>query len=440
MSADSWCADPRPADPWAANPPAAHWSAVDPWAADPAAADPSAAHPSLADPSATDPPATHPSTGVGAVAPPPAGPEEAASPRGAIPVLPPRAAERIAAGEVVERPASVVKELVENALDAGARQLRVEIRGGGLRLVRGVDDGCGIPADEIAPAFERHATSKIRGVDDLERLATLGFRGEALPSIAAVAEVAMLTASDDDALGQEALVRGGRVVGLTPRPRARGTTVAVRYLFQTVPARLKFVANARGEVAAIGALLRRFALAYPRVRFTLQVEGRTAFRTSGGGVEAALAEVHGATVAAALRLLPPREVAGARLTGYLGERHVTRPHRGGITLVVNGRLVETRELLAALEAAYRPLLPRGRHPVALLGCDLPPHAVDVNVHPAKTEVKFWRGRELAEGLAAWVREALGRAAAEPPAGVDLGWALGGAPSGKAWGIPPYPPD
>jgi hypothetical protein len=128
-------------------------------------------------------------------------------------------------------------------------------------------------------------------------------------------------------------------------------------------------------------------------------------------------------VAEALRPLPPREVAGARLSGFLSERHVTRPNRGGITLVVNRRLVETRELLVALEAAYRPLLPRGRHPVALLCCDLPPHAVDVNVHPAKTEVKFWRGRELAEGLAAWVREALGRTAAQPPADSDLGLVL-----------------
>jgi len=344
-------------------------------------------------------------------------------PRAPILVLPPRAAERIAAGEVVERPASVVKELVENALDAGARQVRVEVRGGGLRLVRVVDDGCGIPPGEIPLAFQRHATSKIRGVDDLERLATLGFRGEALPSIAAVAEVVMLTAADDGGLGQEALVRNGAVVALTPRPRTRGTTVSVRYLFQTVPARLKFVANARGEVAAIGALLRRYALAYPDVRFTLLVEGRIALRTSGGGLAATLAEVHGAAVAEALRPLPSREVAGARLSGYLGERHVTRPNRGGITLVVNRRLVETRELLAALEAAYRPLLPRGRHPVALLCCDLPPQAVDVNVHPAKTEVKFWRGRELAEGLAAWVREALGRTAAQPPADADLGWVV-----------------
>src|SRR5437763_5624705 len=137
-------------------------------------------------------------------------------------------AERIAAGEVIERPASVVKELVENALDAGARLVRVEIRGGGLRLVRVVDDGCGIPADEIALAFQRHATSKIRGVDDLERLTTLGFRGEALPSIAAVAEVTMLTAADAAGLGQEALLRGGQVVALAPRPRTRGTTVSVR--------------------------------------------------------------------------------------------------------------------------------------------------------------------------------------------------------------------
>src|SRR4051812_920858 len=340
MSADSWCADPRPADPWAANPPAAHWSAVDPWAADPAAADPSAAHPSLADPSATDPPATHPSTGVGAVAPPPAGPEEAASPRGAIPVLPPRAAERIAAGEVVERPASVVKELVENALDAGARTVRVEIRGGGLRLVRVVDDGCGIPSDEIALAFQRHATSKIRGVDDLDRLATLGFRGEALSSIAAVAEVVVLTAADAEALGYEALVRAGAVAALTPRPRMRGTTISVRYLFQTVPARLKFVANARHEVAAIGALVRRFALAYPAVRFGLLLEGRVAWQSSGDGLAATLSEVYGTSVAEALRPLPALEVADSRWQGYLGERHVTRPNRGGVTLIVNGRWVE----------------------------------------------------------------------------------------------------
>ncbi len=355
-------------------------------------------------------------------APPGSAAPDAAEPAPRLPilVLPPRAAERIAAGEVVERPASVVKELVENALDAGARQVRVEVRGGGLRLIRVVDDGCGIPPGEIALAFQRHATSKIRGVDDLERLATLGFRGEALPSIAAVAEVVMLTAADDDGLGQEALVRNGAVVALTPRPRTRGTTVDVRYLFQTVPARLKFVANARGEVAAVGALLRRYALAFPDVRITLLVEGRIALRTSGGGLAVTLAEVYGAAVAEALRPLPPREVAGARLSGFLSERHVTRPNRGGVTLVVNRRLVETRELLVALEAAYRPLLPRGRHPVALLCCDLPPHAVDVNVHPAKTEVKFWRGRELAEGLGAWVREALGRTAAQPAADSDLG--------------------
>jgi DNA mismatch repair protein MutL len=336
-----------------------------------------------------------------------------------IQVLPPRAAERIAAGEVIERPASVVKELLENALDAGARRVRVEVCGSGLRLVRVVDDGCGIPADQIGLAFQRHATSKIRGVDDLDRLATLGFRGEALPSIGAVAEVVVLTAADDGGLGHEALVRAGQVVDLVPRPRARGTSVSVRYLFQTVPARLKFVANARQETAAIGALVRRYALAYPMVRFALLLDGRVAMRTSGDGIAATLADVFGAAVAEALAPLPPLEAAGARWHGYLSQRHVTRPHRGGITLIVNGRWVEVRELLGALEAAYRPLLPRGRHPIALLRCDLPANALDVNVHPAKTEIKFLHGPAMAQALATWVREALGRGAAQLPGTLDL---------------------
>jgi DNA mismatch repair protein MutL len=343
--------------------------------------------------------------------------------RAPIRVLRPRDAERIAAGEVVERPASVVKELVENALDAGARTVRVEIRGGGLRLVRVVDDGCGIPADEIALAFQRHATSKIRGVDDLDQLATLGFRGEALSSIAAVAEVVVLTAADDEALGYEALVRAGAVAALTPRPRARGTTISVRYLFQTVPARLKFVASARHEVAAVGALVRRYALAYPAVRFTLLLEGRVAWQSSGDGLDATLAEVFGAAVAEALQPLPTLDVADSRWQGYLSQRHVTRPNRGGVTLVVNGRWVEVRELLAAVEAAYRPLLPRGRHPVAVLYGELPANAIDVNVHPAKTEIKFLHGAALAQALAGWVREALGRSPAHLPTGIDLSFAL-----------------
>ena len=337
--------------------------------------------------------------------------------------LPPRAAERIAAGEVIERPASVVKELVENALDAGATNIRVEVRGGGLRLVRVVDDGCGIPADEIPLAFQRHATSKIRGVEDLAQLATLGFRGEALASIAAVAEVDLLTAADSSGLGAEATVRGGSVVACVPRPRQRGTTVTVRYLFQNVPARLKFVANARGELAAITAVVQRYALAYPEVRFTLLVEGRQTLRTSGRGLAATLPEVFGVAVAEALRELSPLTVGEAHLTGYLSERHVTRPNRSGIILLVNRRWVEARVLLQALEAAYRPLLPRGRHPIALLCCTLPPPAIDVNVHPAKTEIKLLHGAVLAEALGRWVREALGRSAAQPAADLDLGLSL-----------------
>ena len=294
--------------------------------------------------------------------------------RAPIRVLRPRDAERIAAGEVVERPASVVKELVENALDAGARSVRVEIRGGGLRLVRVVDDGCGIPADEIALAFQRHATSKIRGVDDLDRLATLGFRGEALPSIAAVAEVVVLTAADDGGLGYEALLQGGAVAALTPRPRARGTTISVRYLFQTVPARLKFVASARHEVAAIGALVRRFALAYPAVRFGLLLEGRVAWQSSGDGLAATLAEVYGTSVAEALRPLPALEVADSRWHGYLGERHVTRPNRGGVdahrerSLGRGARAADGGRGGVSAAAAARPPSDRGAVRRVGLGC------------------------------------------------------------------------
>src|SRR5581483_10226039 len=203
--------------------------------------------------------------------------------------LPPEVAERIAAGEVIERPVSVIKELLENALDAGAREVRVKVRGGGLRLMRVTDDGVGIPQDQLEVACARHSTSKIRRVEDLEHLHTLGFRGEALASIAAVAEITLLSLSaeaeawDSEQAGSFIVVRGGEVMKRGRRARLRGTTVTVRELFYNVPARLKFMHHARTESGHILQLVRRYAVGYPGVRFTLQLEEQVVLQTSGSG-------------------------------------------------------------------------------------------------------------------------------------------------------------
>src|SRR5579885_1640206 len=212
--------------------------------------------------------------------------------RQTIALLPPEVAEQIAAGEVIERPMSVLKELLENAIDAGASEIKVEVRGGGLRLVRVSDDGSGIPADEVELAFHRHATSKIRSVEDLSRLRTLGFRGEALASIAAVAEVTMITEAEASGLATLVTVRAGEVIERGHRARPRGTTVIVRDLFQNVPARLHFLKGARAESAHLAQLARRYAIAYARLKVGLMLDGYTAFQTSGSGqMERAIAEV-----------------------------------------------------------------------------------------------------------------------------------------------------
>ncbi|HEV8639374.1 MAG TPA: DNA mismatch repair endonuclease MutL [Chloroflexota bacterium] len=339
-----------------------------------------------------------------------------------IRVLEPEVAERIAAGEVVDRPAAVVRELVENALDAGAREITVELRGGGLELIRVSDDGCGIAPDELELAFRRHATSKIAAFDDLLRLGTLGFRGEALPSVAAVAEVSVLTRVAEEEMGAALTLRGGEVVRRGRAARQPGTIVTVRQLFQNVPARLKFLPAGRAESLLVGALVRRYALAHPEARLALLLDGRPSFRSGGGGtVEGALADVYGVVVAETMLRLQAA-VDGARVEGWTSGRTVTRPGRGQVTLVVNGRLAASRGLVAALEAAYRPLLPRGRHPIALIRVDVPPAELDANVHPAKSEVRLAREADVAEALARAVRETLGRAPARPS--LDEEFALG----------------
>ena len=328
---------------------------------------------------------------------------------GGIRVLPVGVAAGIAAGETIERPASVVKELVENALDAGATTIRIDVRGGGLDLIRVGDDGCGIRAAELWLACQRHATSKYPA-EGLGAVRTLGFRGEALPSIAAVAELDLVSATGTGT-GWRLTLRGGRVLRDEPAPRPAGTTVTVRGLFADLPARRSTFTgtSVRGETTQIAATVRRLALAAPGVRFSLHVEDRLALQTSGShDLLSTLAETHGHALSGSLVALGPVEVAGATIRGAIAGAEVSRPGRAGVTLLVNGRPVSGRGLQSALETAYRPLLPRGRHPVLLLAIEVDPRRVDVNVHPAKLEVRLRDEREIAAAMAELVQDTLGR--------------------------------
>ncbi len=335
--------------------------------------------------------------------------------RQAIALLPPEVAEQIAAGEVIERPMSALKELLENAIDAGASEIKIEARGGGLRLLRVSDDGIGIPADEVELAFHRHATSKICSAEDLSHLHTLGFRGEALASIAAIAEVTMITEAEESGLATLLTVRGGEIIQRGHRARQRGTTVIVRDLFQNVPARLRFLKGARTESAHLAQLTRRYAVAYPHLKIGLTLEGHLSFQTSGSGsMERALAEVYSLPFSQALVAFGPLEVAGAEINGVLGGRALSQSGRQHLMLFVNGRWVQSQELLTALELGYRPVLPKGRHPLAAISIRVAPEMLDANIHPTKAEVKLLHAQEICAALSAAVRDALGQSALQPP--------------------------
>ncbi|HLK89319.1 MAG TPA: DNA mismatch repair endonuclease MutL, partial [Polyangia bacterium] len=336
---------------------------------------------------------------------------EGANPaRAKVRVLPAALADQIAAGEVVERPASVVKELVENAIDAGARRIDVEIEAGGRRLVRVVDDGCGMPPDEARLALRRHATSKIAAADDLWGLATFGFRGEALPSIAAVSRLTLATRTADAEAGVELTVEAGletdaRELGMPP-----GTQVTMRDLFFNTPARAKFLKAEATETANVSEALLRLGLAHPEVHLRLRVGGRVALdlpahRDLAERVRAALAR----RGASALHEAAGDE-NGARVRAFLaGPEEVSTTARSTF-LFVGGRFVRDRSLLHALALGYGPLLEKGRYPLAALFLDLPGREVDVNVHPQKLEVRFARAQEVY----AAVRHVVGAAIAKAP--------------------------
>ncbi len=315
---------------------------------------------------------------------------------------------QIAAGEVVERPASVVKELVENALDAGASQIAIEARGGGVELIRVVDNGSGIPADDAELAFQRYATSKIGSLADLENISTLGFRGEALPSIAAVAEVAIVTRTPQEAAGIFISLHNGEIVEKMKRGCPPGTTITVRHLFRHIPARLKFLKSAPTEDSHIATLVTQYALAYPEVRFIVVLEGRGALRTSGSGnLKDAVAEVYGVEVAQGMReVASTGDVLYPRVNGLVSLPKVARSSRSYLSFFVNRRWVQSRMLTRAVEEAYQGLLLPGRHPIAVLNITLPPQEVDVNVHPTKTEVRFSHEQAIFREVQRTVRRAL----------------------------------
>lgn len=345
--------------------------------------------------------------------------------RQAIAILPPPVAQRIAAGEVIERPVSVVRELLDNAIDAGASEVTVELAGGGLELIRVSDNGCGIPPAEVELAVRHHATSKITSLDDLLRLNTLGFRGEALPSIAAVSELELSTRGEEYDYGTTIVVHGGEVIRKVRTARQPGTTVSVRHLFRNVPVRRTFLLASRGETILVGRLVRRYALAHPALRLSLLLDGRLSFRSQGSGrLSEVLAQVYGAAIAATL-LAVWAELGRERvLIGYLSDRGVTRPGRDQLTLVLNQRLATCRGLLNAIEAAYRPFLPRGRHPIGVITLSLPPAEVDANVHPAKSEVRLAREDSVASAVGEAVRRTFAEAPSRPAPGDDLSLAGG----------------
>jgi DNA mismatch repair protein MutL len=337
--------------------------------------------------------------------------------------LPQVVADAIAAGEVIERPASVLKELVENALDAGARRIDVSIEGGGLVRIAVVDDGSGIAEDDLELAVERHATSKIAVADDIARVRTLGFRGEALASIAAVSELRITARTREQGGGSELRVRHGEVLSRGAAASAPGTRVEVCELFAASPARLRFLRSVATEGSAAVRLVADLAITHPAVSFTCTNDGRVVLRTAGGSLRDAVRAVIGSR--AERDLLDVNAPGPIAIGGLIASPHAHRASRSGLVLIVNRRLVHNRSLLAAIDEAYRGLIPGGRHGYGVVTVELAADAVDVNIHPAKREVRFRDEREV---FGAVQRACWATLRAAPALGAD-----GHIPSGFAGG-------
>ena len=334
-----------------------------------------------------------------------------------IQVLERHVAELIAAGEVVERPSSVIKELFENAVDAGSSRVTVEIQNGGVMYMSVTDDGCGIAAEDVPTAFLRHATSKVRTEEDLTAIGTLGFRGEALASVAAVSRVELLTAAEGEPCGTRYRIEGGDEVLNEEAARPRGTTIVVRDLFYNVPARMKFLKKDVGEGNAVSGVMERLALSHPEVSVRFVRDGREEFLTPGNGdLKGAIYAVLGREFTASL-IPVDYTLNGISVLGYIGKPSASRANRTMQQFYINGRYVKSKTMMAALEQGFKGSLMVGRFPVCVLQLTMPPEAVDANVHPAKLEVRFIQEKPVFDAVYYGVRSALnaGDRKVPPPA-------------------------
>lgn len=312
-------------------------------------------------------------------------------------------ANKIAAGEVVERPASVVKELVENALDASSTRIHVDIEEGGLAKIRIVDDGAGIREEDCERAFMRHATSKIKKEQDLFHIRTLGFRGEALPSIASVSKLT-ITTSDGETSGVKLYLEGGKIIRKSSAPLRKGTEIVVTDLFYNTPARLKYLKTIHTEMGHITDVMNRMALSHPEVALLLTHNGKKIFQTSGNGqMLQVIQQIYGSSVVK--QMIPIHlESLDFTLDGFLAKPEINRASRHYISTLVNGRFIKNYPLAKAIIEGYRNLLPIGRYPIVVLSIKMDPILVDVNVHPAKLEVRFSKEKELNEWVTEGIRE------------------------------------
>lgn len=307
---------------------------------------------------------------------------------GKIVILDENTSNQIAAGEVIERPASIVKEMTENALDAGATSITAEITGGGIKSIRITDNGDGIEADDVAMAFERYATSKIKRIDDLNRLSTMGFRGEALASIASVSKVEVITKTEEAKTGTRVIVEAGNIISIEPVGAPKGTTFFVRELFYNTPARYKFLKKDSTEAGYIHDILVRIALGRPDVSIKLISEGRTVIHTPGNhDLLSVIYSIYGKEIARAV--IPVNTSGdGIEITGFVGKPEISKGNRSSQSIIVNNRFIYNKIITAALEEAYKTRLMQKRFPFAVLKLGISPQFVDVNVHPAKLEVRF----------------------------------------------------